>query len=218
MCHRSTVGQASHLSTAVPSKTDAAQVPLNQPVSLFPSLLLPQTHLAAPLTAAAAISASQSNAECSTSANILLSLESSARQQQQQQETRVGLQDCAMTKMVAKEPEPASGNPEREKRQPVADDKGNESDDSVEMIDRSNMEVIAVDESDCEDSFGKDLKVPAQPQEPLHSVNAEFSSASTQTSQQSQDNRWGSRFGSFQGSNPELYRKTDPFLSSLQWN
>lgn len=94
-----------------------------------------------------------------------------------------------MTKMVAKEPEPAGGNPEREKRQPVADDKGNESDDSVEMIDHSNMEVIAVDESDCEDSFGKDLKVPAQLQEPPHSVNAEFSSASTQTSQQSQDNR-----------------------------
>lgn len=217
MCHRSTVGQASHLSTTVPSNTDVAQVPLNQPVSLFPSLLLPQTHLAAPLTAAAAISANQSNAECSTSANILLSLESSARQQQQQ-ETRAGLQDCAKTKMVAKEPEPAVGNPERENRQPVADDKGNESDDSVEMIDRSNMEVIAVDESDCEDSRGKDLKVPAQPQEPSHSVNAEFSSASTQTSQQSQDDRWGSRFGSFQGSNPELYRKTDPFLSSLQWN
>lgn len=184
MCHRS-VGQASHLSTTVPSKTDAAQVPVNQPVSLFPSLLLPQTHLAAPLTAAAAIAANQSNAECSTSANILLSLESSARQQQQ--ETRAGLQDCAKTKMVAKEPEPAGGNPEREKLQPVADDKGNESDDSVEMIDRSNTEVIAVDESDCEDSFGKDLKVPAQPQEPPHSVNAEFSSASTQTSQQSQD-------------------------------
>lgn len=186
MCHRS-VGQASHLSTTVPSKTDAAQVPVNQPVSLFPSLLLPQTHLAAPLTAAAAIAANQSNAECSTSANILLSLESSARQQQQ--ETRAGLQDCAKTKMVAKEPEPAGGNPEREKRQPVADDKGNESDDSVEMIDRSNTEVIAVDESDCEDSFGKDLKVPAQPQEPPHSVNFEFSSASTQTSQQSQDDR-----------------------------
>ncbi|XP_003446417.1 zinc finger protein 106 isoform X1 [Oreochromis niloticus] len=185
VCHRSTVGQASHLSTTVPSNTNAAQVPLNQPVSLFPSLLLPQTHLAAPLTAAAAISANQSNAECSTSANILLSLESSARQQQQ--ETREGLQDCAKTKMVAKEPEPAGGNPKREKRQPVADDKGNESDDSVEMIDRSNMEVIAVDESDCEDSLGKDLKVPAQPQEPSHSVNAEFSSASTQTSQQSQD-------------------------------
>ncbi|XP_030576667.1 zinc finger protein 106 isoform X2 [Archocentrus centrarchus] len=205
MCHLPTVGQASHFATAVPVNTNAAQVPLNQPVSLFPSnllppLLLPQSHLAAPLTAAAG--ANQSNAESSTFANTRTSLESFVRQQEQ--ETREGLQDCAKTVMVAKQPAQAERNPEketegnlkekvptpdtcvpeREKKQPVAEDAGNESDDSVEMICRSNMEVIDIGESDCEDSHEKDVKVPAQPQEAPRSESVEFSSASTQTSVQ----------------------------------
>lgn len=111
--------------------------------------------------------------------------------------------------MVAKAPEQAERNPEKEaggnlskkvptadkslpergKKQPAAHDEGNESDDSVQVICRSNMEVIDIGESDCEEPREKDLNVPAQPEGPAPPESVEVSSASTQTSQQSDVDR-----------------------------
>lgn len=74
------------------------------------------------------------------------------------------------------------------KRENLSDenDEGSESDSSVEMID-SNLEVIAIDESDVENSAET---VPAvQPEEPLISTSMEVSSASTQTCQQNDPDR-----------------------------
>lgn len=65
-------------------------------------------------------------------------------------------------------------------------DEGSESDSSVEMID-SNLEVIAIDESDVENSAETGPAV--KPKEPLTSVSLELSSASTQTCQQNEPDR-----------------------------
>ncbi|XP_018550495.1 LOW QUALITY PROTEIN: uncharacterized protein znf106b [Lates calcarifer] len=183
ICHPPTAGQ-----------TDTPHVPLNQPVPLFPSTLLPPlllgpTHLAAP--AATAVAAS-------TSVNALLPPELCATQQvQEKKETLKGCvkeearpveSDSAeetgrnLGKKQAKGRESAAEKsvPERDQKvSAAAPDDEDESDDSLEMMEPSNQEIIDIDESDNEDS----------PEPPQKSVRVEFSSASTQTFQKKEDDR-----------------------------
>ncbi|XP_069029816.1 zinc finger protein 106-like [Embiotoca jacksoni] len=259
ICHPPVTGPASHFVPTVSCNADALQVPLNQPVSPFPSDLLPIRMLTPPQlpTTAAAASAKQVKTECSTSAVTLPSPESSARQQQQQhhqhqhqqqqqhqhhhhqhqqqqqhhhqhqqqqqqqhqqqqqqqqqQEMKMELKDGVKTVVVAKkEPlgerdpedkmggnlsteqrkgkEPAADRqiPNRKTKTSVSGNGGNDSDDSIEMIHTSNLEVIHIDESDCEDSPKAESNVPEPPQQ---SVNVEFSSSCTQMSQPSDADR-----------------------------
>ncbi len=67
-----------------------------------------------------------------------------------------------------------------------SDDGGNESDDSVEVMEPSNPVVIDINESDNEEAVST---VPLQQEPPQKSVNVEFSSAGTQTFQQPEDER-----------------------------
>ena len=209
ICHSATTGQASLFSKSCNS--DALQVPLNQPAPLFspdllPRLLLGPSHLAAPTAAA---SAKQPTAESSTSVNTT-SPDLSARQQEQ--ETREGLIGSVKSEMFVKKAQSAEGSsveetagnlskgqvkgkepaadksvPERGKKASDVGDKGNESDDSVEMVSVSDMVVIDIAESESEDS--SETNSPAQPETPQRSVSVEFSAASTQTAQQSETER-----------------------------
>lgn len=62
------------------------------------------------------------------------------------------------------------------------EDEGNESDSSVELVKSSNLEVIDIEESECEDSAEMDAPAPSEdPQK--------FSYASTQTSHQCETER-----------------------------
>lgn len=177
---------------------------MNQPVPLFPSDLFPSLLLTSPRLAAPTASVSspkQLKAECSTSVNA--SPESPARQQEQV--TREGLKDCVKTvRLVREEADSDSegGNtgpaaekpvsafvPERDQNASAAatgDDGGDESDDSVEMMEPSNLMVINIDESDIEETVSN---VPVHQEPPQKSVSVEFSSASTQTSQQNEAKR-----------------------------
>ncbi|KAM4521831.1 zinc finger protein 106 isoform 2-T4 [Odontesthes bonariensis] len=207
--HSATTGQASLFSKSCNS--DTLQVPLNQPVPLFspdllPRLLLGPSHLAAPTAAA---SAKQPTAESSTSVNRT-SPDLSARQQEQ--ETIEGVIGRVKSEMLVKKAQKVEGSSVEETagnlskgqvkgKEPAADksvpergqkasdvyDKGNESDDSVEMVSASNMEVIDIDESESEDS--PEATSPAQPETPQRSVSVEFSAAGTQTAQQSETER-----------------------------
>lgn len=67
-----------------------------------------------------------------------------------------------------------------------AQNAGNESDDSVEMVEPSNLEIIDIDESDNEETVSI---VPVQREPPQKSVSVEFSAVSTQTLQQKEDGR-----------------------------
>lgn len=181
---------------------------MNQPVSLFPSDLLPSLSITSPHSAApttAVTSLKQLRAECSTSANTNFSPESSARQQEQV--TREKLKDCVKTKRLAREEaQPVDSDSEEEmvgniRKEPAAEkpistyiperhqnasaaapgnDGGNESDDSVKMIEPSNP-VIHIVESDNEEPV---LNVPVHQEPRQMSVSAETSSSSTQTIQQ----------------------------------
>lgn len=205
ICHPPTPGQNNQFAKSVFSNTDAPQVHLNQPVSFFPSnllspLLLTPLHLAAPTTSAA-----------STSVNTPPTAESSARQQESE-----GLKDCVKVRSAKGQAQPAKsdseeetgGNhgkevkgkdaatgksfPKREKNASAAapdSDDGNESDDSVKMMEPSNPVVIDIDESDNEDTNETVTNVPVHSEPPQMSVSVEFSSASTQTSQQVDDDR-----------------------------
>ncbi|XP_072219027.1 zinc finger protein 106 [Leuresthes tenuis] len=209
ICHSATTGQASLFSKS--SNSDALQVPLNQPAPLFspdllPQLLLGPSHLAAPTAAA---SAKQPTAESSASVNTT-SPDLSARQQEQ--ETREGLIGSVKSEMLVKKAQSAEGSsveetagnlskgqvkgkepaadksvPERGKKASDVGDKGNESDDSVEMVSVSDMVVIDIYESESEDS--PETNSPAQPETPQRSVSVEFSAAGTQTAQQSETER-----------------------------
>ncbi|XP_044025924.1 zinc finger protein 106 [Siniperca chuatsi] len=171
---------------------DTPQVPVSQAVPLFPSdflpsLLVTSPCLAAPTTAVASLK--QLKTACSTSANTNPSPESSARQQEQM--TREGLKDCVKTGRSAREE--AESDSEEETggnlgKQPAAEklDGGNESDDSVEMMEPSNLVVIDIDESDNEETVSN---VPVHQVPPQKSVSVEFSSASTQTFQQNEVER-----------------------------
>lgn len=70
--------------------------------------------------------------------------------------------------------------------EPQNDSAGNESDDSVEMMEPSNLEIIDIDESDNEETVSS---VPVQREPPEKSVSVEFSAVSTQTFQQNEDER-----------------------------
>ncbi|XP_026196776.1 zinc finger protein 106 isoform X2 [Anabas testudineus] len=205
-CHSPTAGQTSQFANAVLSNTDAPQVPLNQPVPFFPSNLLPSlllrpSHLPALTTSAA-----------STSVNTPPSSDSPARQQEQ--ETRERLKDSgkkvrsaigeAQTDEIdSNEETDGHGNhgkeqaaekfvPRRDKNASAAaphSDDGNESDDSVEMMEPSNPVVIDIDESDNEYLHDTVSSVPVHSEPPQTCVSVEFSSASTQTSLQSANDR-----------------------------
>lgn len=78
--------------------------------------------------------------------------------------------------------------PERDQNGSAAapgDDVGNESDDSVKVMEPSNP-VIHIDESDNEEAVSD---VPTQQEPPQKSVSVEFSSTCTQTSQKSEVER-----------------------------
>ncbi|XP_023134945.2 zinc finger protein 106 isoform X1 [Amphiprion ocellaris] len=196
ICQLPTAGQTSYFANTVSCNTDAPQVSMKQPVPLFPpnllpSLLLQPPHLTTPATTAA--SAKQPTAESSASVNPPPP-ESSARQQEQ--EKQKGMKDCVKTaadpaesvcdevaagnhsKGQVKLREPATDKSVRERHESaaVANDEGNQSDDSVEVIDSSNSVVIYI-ESDHEESPETDSNVPVQPERPQ-------STESTRTLQQ----------------------------------
>lgn len=133
------------------------------------------------------------------SASVSPSPESPARQLEQV--TRDGLKDCVKPARLASEEadsdseeetggnlKPAAGKPTtlptRDENVPAAApdvEGGNESDDSVKIMEPSNVVVIDDDESDNEETVSI---VPVHQEPPQTSVSVEFSSASTQTFQQ----------------------------------
>ncbi|XP_008395762.1 zinc finger protein 106 isoform X2 [Poecilia reticulata] len=129
--------------------------------------------------------------------------ESSARQQEQEMRDRL---TCGKTKVLEKQisecldvVELAEENQTTEQdigeepgkesssRVDEEDDEGNESDDSVEVVNASTMDVIHIEESECEDSA--ETVSPEQPEDPQESVSLELSCVSTQTSQQCETER-----------------------------
>ncbi|XP_056260597.1 zinc finger protein 106 [Seriola aureovittata] len=203
ICLPPTAAQASQF---VSSNTVGPHAALNQPVPLFPPdllspLLVRPPHLAAPTPAAAAAAAASKS---------LLSPESSARRQEQK--TKEGLKDCVKTVRLAEEEaqtadsdseEETGGNLRKEQgRESAAEervqnssaaasaaDNGNESDNSVEMIETSNLVVIDIDESDNEDSPEIVSNTPVHPEPPQQSASMELTSASKLTSQQNDTDR-----------------------------
>ncbi|XP_070843126.1 zinc finger protein 106 [Chaetodon trifascialis] len=196
------VKQGISQSPAVSCSPDTAEVPANPPVPLFPPdllppLLLPLPCLAAPTAAVSSLK--QLKAVCSASENP--SPESPARQLEQV--TKDDSKDYEKTAMIASEEadgdseEETGGNPvlaaekpastlvpERDQNASAAapdDNGGNKSDNSVEMMEPSNQDVIDVDESDNEEIVAN---VPVHQEPPQKSASEEFSSASTQTFQQ----------------------------------
>ncbi|KAM8726084.1 zinc finger protein 106 isoform 3-T3 [Acanthopagrus schlegelii] len=180
---------------------DKPQVPVNQPVTLFPhdllpSLLLTSSHLAAPTTPVSSLNQLKTISSLSASP----SPESSVRQQEQV--TRERWKDSLTKVRLAGDEadsdseEETGGNLGPTTEKPVStlvpeseaqnDGAGNESDDSVEMVEPSNLEIIDIDESDNEETVSI---VPVQREPPQKSVSVEFSAVSTQTLQQKEDGR-----------------------------
>ncbi|XP_038582999.1 zinc finger protein 106 [Micropterus salmoides] len=167
---------------------DTPQVLVNQPVPLFPSDLLPtllvtSPHLAAPTTVVSSLK--QPKTECSTSTNTNPYPESSARLQEQV--TREVSKDFVKTVSLAREETDSDSDEETggnlcKVPAPEKPDGGNESDDSVELMEPSDLVVIDIDESDNEESVSNAHQEP-----PQMSVSVEFSSSSTQTFQQNDD-------------------------------
>ncbi|KAM6992414.1 zinc finger protein 106 [Tautogolabrus adspersus] len=174
---------------------DKPQVPVNQPVHLFPpnllpSLLLTSPHLAAPTAAFNPLP--HLRAESSTS--VTTSPDSSARLQGQV--AKEGLSDCIqMVNLVEDEGQEVESEKDTEECLPTTekvssasldDNKGNESDNSVEMMEPSNMVVIDIDESDNEEDVSN---VPVHKEPPQKSVSVEFSSAGKQANQENNAER-----------------------------
>lgn len=182
---------------AVSTSLDMPQVPVNQPVSLFPPDLLPPLLLTLPSLAApttpttpttSVSSVKNLKSEGSTSASPPVSA------QQHEQVTRE--ESVKTVSAVVEEDDrdsegenirPAVEKPVStvvpERNQNAAstddDDEGDESDDLVQMVGPSNQEVIAIDDSDTEETVSI---IPQEP--PPESTNVELSSVSTQTLQQ----------------------------------
>ncbi|XP_034756446.1 zinc finger protein 106-like isoform X2 [Etheostoma cragini] len=186
-------GQASPFPITLSCNPDILQVPANQP--LLPSLLHQSPHLAAHTTAVTPLN--QLKTECSTSANTNNLPESSAGQQtvrmsaDSDSEEEMGGNLC-IEQVKEKEPvaeKPVSTfDPKRGQNASAAapdDDGGNESDASVKMVEPSGLVVIDIDESDSEAA----PNVPVHQEPPEKSVSVEFSSLSTQTSQQNYTER-----------------------------
>ncbi|XP_058470171.1 zinc finger protein 106 isoform X3 [Solea solea] len=183
-------GQANHFDSSRTAAAAAApEVPLKHPVPLFPSD--PPRHVAAPTLPAAAL----------TSVNT----ESSAGQKEQ--ESRQGLKDCVKTARDAQEAvwtvesdsqeeaernqtkgrRSASGKtiPEGDRNTSAAvpvDGDGNESDDSVKMIESDKVLINL--ESEDEDSPDIVSDVPLHKESRQSPASVALSSVSTQTSQQ----------------------------------
>ncbi|KAM7367771.1 hypothetical protein PAMP_014048 [Pampus punctatissimus] len=168
-----------------------------------------QPHSTASTTAAT--SSKQPRPECSTLVKMQPSAESSYKQQEQV--PMEGLKKSVMREGLAKEEvlpaesdsveetegklsneqvkeltaEKSTFVPERDKNTsataPDHDDGGNESDNSVEMMEPSDMDVIVIDESDNEGSPETGSKGPVQQEPPQKCVSVEISSASTPTFQ-----------------------------------
>ncbi|CAK6979215.1 zinc finger protein 106 [Scomber scombrus] len=188
-------------------------------VALFPSdlLLLSPPHLAASTTAAT--SSIQLRPGCSTLVNTPPAAESSYKQQEpvpreglnvsvkkeslvreeillvesHSEEEMVGNLSNEQVKGKQLTAVKSTSAPEKDKNASAAasdDDGGNESDNSVEMVEPSNLVVIDIDESDKEDSPETVSNVTVH-QEPLQkSVSVEFSSANTQTLQQNVERKF----------------------------
>ncbi|KAM4712526.1 uncharacterized protein znf106b isoform 1-T2 [Anableps anableps] len=190
----------SSLNQQHPGAAPACFIPLPHPAPIAVPLKQEVTHLvtAGQVSQLFLPSALQPTAEGSTSA---LPPESSGRQRDQ--ETRDRLK-CVKTEVLEKEiqssdfvegteenrsieqdkgKEPVRG----QKKASRVDDEGNESDGSVELVNSSYLDVIDIEESECEDSVETDA--PAQHEDPQKSVSVEFSYASTQTSQQRETER-----------------------------
>lgn len=175
-----TTGQASLLPTALSCTADVPQVTLTPPVPLFPPDLLPPLLLRPPLVPPLtdATSARRDLTESGKAA-------SEASAQQREHDTGKGINKSqsvgtGLVEKVGNETAADKSVPERQKKADRAEDEGNESDASVEMVSSSKVEVIEVDESECENSVETNSKDPPE------SVNVEVSSTSTQTSQQNQ--------------------------------
>ncbi|XP_073348470.1 zinc finger protein 106 [Pagrus major] len=180
---------------------DTSQVPVNQPVTLFPhallpSLLLTSSHLAAPTTTVTSLK----QLKTISSLSVSPSPESSVRQQEQV--TRERFKDSVTTVKLARDEADSDSEEEPTTEKPVStlvperdqnafaaaqkDGAGNESDDSVEMMEPYNLEIIDIDESDNEETVSN---VPVQREPPQKSVSVEFNAMSTQTLQQNEDER-----------------------------
>lgn len=180
-----------------PAGSPAPFVPLPHSAPLaLPALSLKQevAHLevAGPATHPFLPPASQPAAESSSSARTLLPELPSARPQAQEWRDRpktiktedLGKQIQASGLLEETEGEQDAGKkPEKKTKNAThVEDEGNESDSSVELVKSSNLEVIDIEESECEDSAATDA--PAPPEDPQT-----FCYASTQTSQQCETER-----------------------------
>ncbi|PWA27715.1 hypothetical protein CCH79_00000461, partial [Gambusia affinis] len=130
--------------------------------------------------------------------------ESSARQQEQEPRDRL---TCVKTKVLEKQIQSSDVVEGAEENQSTEqdvgeepgkehkkasliddeDDDGNESDDSVEVVNASKLDVIHIEESECEDST--ETVSPEQPEDPQKSVSMELNCVSTQTYQQCETER-----------------------------
>uniref|UniRef100_A0A8C7Z4K6 C2H2-type domain-containing protein n=1 Tax=Oryzias sinensis TaxID=183150 RepID=A0A8C7Z4K6_9TELE len=178
--HVATTGQASLLPTALSGTADVPQVTLTPPVPLFPPDLLTPLLLRPPLVPPLtdATSARRDLTESGKAS-------SEASAQQREHDTGKGINESqsvgiGLVEKVGNETGADMSVPERQKKADRAEDEGNESDVSVEMVSSSKVEVIEVDESECENSVETNSK------DPQESANVEVSSTSTQTSQQNQ--------------------------------
>ncbi|XP_039981078.1 zinc finger protein 106 isoform X2 [Xiphias gladius] len=188
ICHPPTAGRASRFASSDTDAPFAPYAPLNQPVPLFPPDLLPPlllrpTHLAAPTTAAAASTSASTRRERQTREGCvrtrrLAKEEAQPAESDSEEEAggNLGKEQVKGRESTAEEPVPERGQNASAAAADHVD--GNESDDSVKMMEPSNPVVIDIDESDSEDSPGT-----------VSNVRVEFSSASTQTSQQNDDIR-----------------------------
>ncbi|XP_042358981.1 zinc finger protein 106 isoform X2 [Plectropomus leopardus] len=174
--------------------SDTLQVPVNKPVPLFssellPSLLLPSPSLAAPT--AAVTSLTQPQTECSTSPFRNPQTVTVAREEAQSADAD-SVKAAGENLCIVKEKEPAAEKPvstfvpERDQNASAAapdDDKGNESDSSVKMVEASNVVVIDIDDSE------ETPNDPVQQEPPEKAVSVELNSFSTQLVQQNEAER-----------------------------
>lgn len=176
---------------AVSTSLDTPQVPVNQPVSLFPPNLLPPLLLTLPNLAASTTPTTSVSSVKKLKSEDPISASPPVSAQQQEQVTREesvktvsavveeDYRDCEGENIRPAVEKPVfTVVPERNQNAAsmVNDDGGDESDDSVQMVVPSNQEVIAIDDSDTEETVSI---IPQEP--PPQSASVELSSVSTQT-------------------------------------
>lgn len=177
----------------VSTSLDTPQVPVNQPVSLFPPDLLPPLLLTLPSLAAPTTQTTSVSSVKKLKSEDPISASPPVSAQQQEQVTR---EESVKTVSAVMEEDDSDSEGENirpavekpvstvvpERNQNAAstdnDDEGDKSDDSVQMVGPSNQEVIAIDDSDTEETFSI---IPQEP--PPESASVELSSVSTQTLQ-----------------------------------